>query len=58
MVISGLRPANCNLKMVCLTGLDAEVLAREPPKRVRAPYMVSFLTGQAIKESCTLIRVH
>jgi hypothetical protein len=34
------------------------VLTREPPKRVRAPYMVSFLTGQAIKESCTLILVH
>jgi hypothetical protein len=58
MVISGLRPANCNLKIACLTGLDAEVLTREPPKRVRAPSVVSSLTGLVVKESCTLIRVH
>ena len=31
---------------------------RLPPKRVRAPYMVSLSTGLVVKESCTLILVH
>ena len=29
-----------------------------PPKRVRAPSVVTVLTGRAGKESCTLILVH
>ena len=29
-----------------------------PPKRVKAPSVVSLLTGPSIKESCTLILVH
>ena len=29
-----------------------------PPKRVKAPSVVSLLTGLPIKESCTLILVH
>ena len=58
MVISVQRTANCNLKVIGLTGDDAEVFASGPPKRVRAPSVVSFPTGPVIKESCTLIRVH
>jgi hypothetical protein len=56
MVISG-QPANCNLKIASLTGRDAEVSTRGPPKRVRAPSVVSSPTWLAVKESSTLIRV-
>ena len=57
MVISP-KGANCNLKIVSLTGTDAEVSSSGPPKRVRAPSVVSGPTWPAVKESCTLIRVH
>ena len=58
MVISVLRTANCNLKVVGLTRRDAEVFSSGPPKRVIAPSVVSLLTGPGAKESCTLILVH
>ena len=58
MVISSLRLANCSLKLVDITLDDAEVIVRGPPKRVRAPSVVSFGTLSASKESCTLILVH
>ena len=31
---------------------------RGPPKRVKAPYVVTQLTGKEFEESCTLILVH
>jgi hypothetical protein len=49
---------NCNLKQVRLTRTVAEVSTSGPPKRVRAPSVVTVLTGRAGKESCTLILVH
>ena len=58
MVIAGQRSGNCDLKVVGLTGDGAEVLEREPPERVRAPYVVLCPTGPVAEESCTLILVH
>ena len=37
---------------------DAEVSTSGPPKRVRAPSVVSSLVRLGPKESCTLILVH
>ena len=58
MVISVPRTANCSLKSASLTSSDAEVIVRGPPKRVRAPSVVSDGTWLVLEESCTLILVH
>ena len=55
MVISGQRSANCNLKVCGLTGGGAEVVTRDPPERVKAPYVVPRPTGPRAEESSCFV---